>query len=370
MSAGKFIFIFFGTFGLLASCGTLTGIPAHGGGKRFSEEQRLVASSIKLSIQEIDVSMLRGKNVAIIFSLIADEGAGSIVGGRASITGLLTQGQVTAPTSSSQSTVDIFQIANTSTGITSASSVGTSASTESSNTSNNSNTTSTSTANTTGSDSSTAVTSSQVSSTANQTTTTTSNSANDETGSSTSTIASTGTQTGNSSDSNATTSMQTTTGTGATGQAVVTGTKTDQSGKQAQESIGVNYEGLGQYQNIAVPKSDASFLMSEIRNYFLLNEITIRAPDDPAAEVFVYVSVPVLGTNRSRTDLLLYNQESLRAETLIEIFAIDRTGKIVMKPQVGNYQTSYKENYVAWSGPYNKRRYAENGLGLVTDQQE
>ena len=30
---------------LLSACGTLTGIPSHGGGKRFAVEQELVAAS-------------------------------------------------------------------------------------------------------------------------------------------------------------------------------------------------------------------------------------------------------------------------------------------------------------------------------------
>lgn len=30
---------------VLTACGTLTGIPAHGGGKRFAVEQELVAAS-------------------------------------------------------------------------------------------------------------------------------------------------------------------------------------------------------------------------------------------------------------------------------------------------------------------------------------
>ncbi|MEQ1536351.1 MAG: hypothetical protein ABL923_10775 [Burkholderiaceae bacterium] len=30
----------------LTGCGTLTGIPSHGGGKRYAEEQRLVSASI------------------------------------------------------------------------------------------------------------------------------------------------------------------------------------------------------------------------------------------------------------------------------------------------------------------------------------
>lgn len=105
--------------------------------------------------------------------------------------------------------------------------------------------------------------------------------------------------------------------------------------------------------------------MSELRNHLILNGVTVRSPADPAAEIFLYVSVPILGTNRSRTDILVYNQESLRAETYIEAFAINRAGEIVLPPQVGNFRTFYKENYIAWSGPYHTRRGSELGLGLI-----
>lgn len=352
---------------VLASCGSLTGIPAHGGGKRFVEEQRLVASSIKLAVEHIDVEALRGKNIAIVFGLIADEGGGNIVGGRASITALLTQGQVTVPMSSSQNTVDIFQLVSASNGSEVANATGASSSTNSATTTGNSTTNSTSTTNTNSNGNSTAVTTSEFSTDANQTTQTTSGSSTTGNESGNSATVTSGTQAGTTTGQNSSTSNQATTNSGKSQQAIVTGTETKASGSQSQSNIGVTYEGLGQYQNLAVPKSDAAFLMSEVRNHFLLNGVTVRAPNDPAAEVFVYISVPILGTNRSRTDLLIYNQESLRAETYIEVFAIDRTGTVVMSPQVGNFQTFYKENYVAWSGPFQTRRGAEAGIGLISD---
>ena len=352
-------------FFTLASCATLTGIPGHGGGKRFSEEQRLVSSSIRLAVRHINVASLRGKNAAIVFGLIADEGGGNIVGGRASITAILTQGQVTVPTSSSRSSVEIFQVANGSSNTATSSTIGTTNSTTNGTTTGNSNTNSSSTSNTTNSGTTTAVTTSEFSTDANQTTETTTSSTTSGTGNVTSITATSETQNGTSIASNTSNSTQSGTTIGTSEQAIVTGNKTSASGEQSQTNIGITYEGLGQYQNLAVPKSDAAFLMSELRNHFLLNGIHVRSPSDPSAEVFVYVSVPILGTNRSRTDLLVYNQESLRAETYIEVFAIDRTGRIVMQPQAGNFQTYYKEDYVAWSGPYNTRRGAELGVGLI-----
>ncbi|MCL6045799.1 hypothetical protein M5Z51_09035, partial [Neisseria meningitidis] len=38
---------------VLTACGTLTGIPAHGGGKRFAVEQELVAASSRAAVKEM-----------------------------------------------------------------------------------------------------------------------------------------------------------------------------------------------------------------------------------------------------------------------------------------------------------------------------
>ena len=63
-------------------CGTFTGIPAHGGGKRFSQEQRIVSASARSTIEKIDVSALYGRKVAVVYDFISDEGGGTLSGGR------------------------------------------------------------------------------------------------------------------------------------------------------------------------------------------------------------------------------------------------------------------------------------------------
>ena len=75
----------------MTGCGTLTGIPGHGGGKRFATEQQLVSASVRSTLLEIDVSALRGKKVALVFDFMSDEGGGQMVGGRASL-GMLLSG--------------------------------------------------------------------------------------------------------------------------------------------------------------------------------------------------------------------------------------------------------------------------------------
>lgn len=361
----------------VSACGTLTGIPAHGGGKRFSEEQRLVTSSIKLALQNIDVSPLKGKKVGIIFGLIADEGGGNIVGGRASITAILTQGAINTPSSSTSNSVEIFQVGNTSTTSGSSTSSGTSTSTGNNTTSGSSETTgsnsSTSTSETTGSSTTTSSseTTSEFSTDANQTTDTTSDTTNTNntngTTSGTSDSSTTQTSTTGTTNSGSTTNAteQTSSTSGNTGQAIVTGSQTNNSGSTSESRIALNYEGLGQYQNQTVPKSDAAYLMSQIRNKFLLNKITVSTPDDPSIDALVYVSVDILGTKRQRTDLLIYNNEMLRAETLIEMFALDRSGNVIMSPRVGNVETYYTEDYALWSGPFSIQRGAHQGAGLI-----
>ncbi len=45
----------------LNGCGRLIGIPAHGRGKRFAVEQRLVSASIRSTLDDIDLSSLKRK---------------------------------------------------------------------------------------------------------------------------------------------------------------------------------------------------------------------------------------------------------------------------------------------------------------------
>jgi len=50
---------------VLTSCYSFTGVPAHGGGKRFYEEQKLVASSVQKACDQIKTQPLKGKKVTI-----------------------------------------------------------------------------------------------------------------------------------------------------------------------------------------------------------------------------------------------------------------------------------------------------------------
>lgn len=67
---------------LVGGCGTFTGIPSHGGGKRFAVEQELIAASARAAAKEVDVTPLVGKRCALYVINMGDEGSGNLMGGR------------------------------------------------------------------------------------------------------------------------------------------------------------------------------------------------------------------------------------------------------------------------------------------------
>ena len=86
----------------LSACGTVTGIPSHGGGKRFAVEQELISASARAALASIDVSRLAGRSVRIVFSSIGDEGSGNLSGGRLTIDRLLTGNYSSGPITQNQ----------------------------------------------------------------------------------------------------------------------------------------------------------------------------------------------------------------------------------------------------------------------------
>ena len=67
---------------ICSACGTITGIPSHGGGKRFAIEQELVSAASRKAIKDVDLTTLAGKKVAVFVDMIGDAGSGTMVGGR------------------------------------------------------------------------------------------------------------------------------------------------------------------------------------------------------------------------------------------------------------------------------------------------
>jgi hypothetical protein len=75
---------------LLASCGTYTPIPSHGGGKRFSIEQSLVTASMRRAINDIPIEQFVDAKVNLEVTVMPDSGGGYTNGGRASATQLVS----------------------------------------------------------------------------------------------------------------------------------------------------------------------------------------------------------------------------------------------------------------------------------------
>lgn len=477
-------------------CGTMTGIPSHGGGKRFATEQRLVDASIRGALKGIDVSALRGKKVALIFDLISDEGGGTLSGGRLNLMGALSAGFVQSPVTTATSAFQLFNVgeansnySNTgsgsstsqagttyitanstgnSSGTTNATSSGTNTGTSSgTNTGTSSGTTNVGAVTTTGSNTNTGTSTTQpvttttnvgaTSSTTNVggtssstayptnttttttgattttqttpgstvTTTTTPSTNTNTTGASTNTSttgtattgvtgsgtststtgASTNTSTGTSSGTSTGTSSGTNTSTGTqnsvgassgTNTGVQTSvsesntagysntsggsntrrdvispspveTKTQTKGMDKKVSLTAQYGGLGDYQNLMVPKSDASYLTGLVRSYLILKGVQVVLPNDPSVEAVLYISVGVFGIVRSRFDAFIVNQETVLAETAMEMYAVDRSNKILMRPRTSSYEAQYDENYVMWVGPFKTDARAQKGKGLLID---
>jgi hypothetical protein len=64
--------------GCAGGCGVFRGIPSHGGGKRFDEEQRVVAGAIRKTLADMDLKELENKRVAINVECISQDGAATV----------------------------------------------------------------------------------------------------------------------------------------------------------------------------------------------------------------------------------------------------------------------------------------------------
>lgn len=431
---------------VLSGCGTLTGIPAHGGGKRFATEQRLVSASIRSALMDLDVSALQGKRAALVFDLIADEGAGSFNGGRWSPSLLFSVGLAMSPVTTTTNAFKVYNLADSGTnysnsgGSGGSSSVSTSvqsgvndntgSSTTGSTSSNNSSTDSTSANSGSGSTTSSNNSTTDATSGNNSTTTNSGNSSGTSTsttggtstntsfnqgdsstnatvgtgadssstsssgsGSSTTSSSGSGTTTTSSSGSGSSTSASSGSGSNRSESSSISSSNNDSSsstrggqtsqrqtlspsatqsttrteGTRREHTASIAYRGLGEYQNFPVPKSDASLLMGLVRNYLMLKGVVPTTPNDPNADVLLYVTVDIFGTVRSRFDALLYNNETVKAETSLEIMAFDRTGQLILAPQSSNREARYREHYVMWTGPVTSHEQVYPGQGLLVD---
>jgi len=62
---------------LVSGCSYFRGVPSHGGGKRFDEEERAVAGSIRRTVSSMDLAELEGRRTALAISSVFTSGSGT-----------------------------------------------------------------------------------------------------------------------------------------------------------------------------------------------------------------------------------------------------------------------------------------------------
>lgn len=241
--------------GVLSGCGSITGLPGHGGGKRFAIEQELVSACVRATFRQIDFSKLKGKKVNLFVNSIGDCGSGNLFGGRFSVISQLRGEYVQSP--------EVSEISKQ------------------------------------------RPISAQVFS------------------------------------------------------------KSEQSGEGGEASLGVEYKGLGSYQNSEeISSSDLRYLAGLLESYLFLQGVHISPPSE--AEVDVYVTVDVFGTVRTRVDWFLANNEILRSKTAVEVIAVNhRSGELLMGPQPASMEAEYNEQYILWSGPVSIKKFLKESDPLM-----
>lgn len=264
---------------VLTGCGTLTGLPSHGGGKRFAVEQEVVAASSRAAVKELDLSSLVNHKVAIYVSTMGDQGSGTMSGGRYSVDALIRGEYLNNPSSSTSYDYPTSKtVSSTSAG--SLSSV---------------------------------------------------------------------------TESNALLNAP-------------SHSKTTSEGGMSRQALSIGTNGMGEYRNetlITNPR-DVSFLSNLIQTMFYLRGIDVVSPEQ--ADTDVFINVDVFGTIRSRTEMHVYNAESLKAVTKLEYFAIDRRSKqLVIKPTVRSFEAGYKEQYAFWMGPFKVKKTVKPSDPLLVD---
>ncbi len=302
----------------LSGCGSLTGIPGHGGGKRFAVEQELVAAATRATIKKINLFVLRGKKVNLFVNAIGDTGNGNLIGGRFSVVSQLRGDYIQSPQTVERSTFPHYTQRTSSLSTTNTSSHNTDSSSSDSTSS--------------GGDSS-------------------SSSSSQSHGSS------------GSSSSSITSSSNTT----ETVLPVADTTVSQQKGYGGEIQVGLEYKGLGAYQNSdRISSDDLQYLSGLFQEFLYLRGVNIVPPSE--ADIDVYITVDVFGTVRTRVDWFLANNEILRAKTAIEVMAVDHySGQLVMKPQSASVEAEYNEQYILWAGPVMIRKYLKESEPLLAD---
>ena len=143
--------------------------------------------------------------------------------------------------------------------------------------------------------------------------------------------------------------------------------QTQQKGRGGEIQVGLEYKGLGSYQNSEeISSDDLQYLSGLLQTYLFLQGVNVVPPSE--AEIDVYITVDVFGTVRTRVEWFLANNEILRAKTAIEVMAIDHlSGALVMMPQSASVEAEYNEQYILWAGPIMITKYLKKSEPLLSD---
>ncbi len=295
---------------LLGGCGSLTGIPGHGGGKRFAVEQELIAATTRATIKQIDLTSIKGRKVNLFVNAIGDTGNGNLIGGRFSVVSQLRGDYIHSPPVKESLVYPKY------------------------------------TTKTSSSSSSKGKTSQKSSETATQ---------GDET------------STGLATNTTASSSSSSETSTTESLLAAPSKKITQQKGNGSEVQVGLEYKGLGSYQNSEeISSDDLQYLSGLLQTYFFLKGVYVAPPSE--AEIDVYVIVDVFGTVRTRVDWFIANNEILRAKTALEVIAVDhQTGVMIMSPQAVISEAEYNEQYILWAGPVVIKKYLKASDPLLCD---
>lgn len=118
---------------------------------------------------------------------------------------------------------------------------------------------------------------------------------------------------------------------------------------------------------------DVEFLSSLVTRELVFAGAQVKSNPTAAVDILVLVIVDVFGTIRDRTDLLVVNQERLRARTSLEIAAVRQAdGAVVMSPKMSAAEAVWEENYLFWIGPGETKRavYPVNDLLMPPSKAE
>ncbi len=143
--------------------------------------------------------------------------------------------------------------------------------------------------------------------------------------------------------------------------------KIQQKGDGGIIQTGLEYKGLGAYQNSEeITANDLQYLTALIQTYLFLQGVYIVPPSE--AEIDVYVTVDVFGTVRTRVEWFLANNEILRAKTSFEVMAVDHlSGRLMMPPTAAAAEAEYNEQYILWAGPIIVKKTLTRTEPLLSD---